>query len=162
MRVCRDMSMRTGIRISRIIYPRQVGWSITKEESSDGKAKSKAFKQSLRQKRNIWQLTILQGLQFGKEDVWDMSDNVSSPTPVAVDNQAAIRLAKNKTSHDSTKHIHFRCHYIRSLITSKNITLPYIDTNHNHADVFTKVLTRDKRRYHVSGLGVQEPNVGCV
>lgn len=72
-----------------------------------------------------------------------MSNYLLSPTPVAVDNQSGLSLAKNKTSHDSTKHIHFRFHYIRSLITSKKITLPHIDTNHNHAGILTKADIRD-------------------
>lgn len=88
-----------------------------------------------------------------------MSNSISLPTPVAVDNQAAITLAKNKTSHDSTKHIHFRFHYIRSLITSKELSVTYLDTNLNHADILTKALPRDQFHYHLDGLGVEQPNI---
>lgn len=87
-----------------------------------------------------------------------VSHSKSNPTPVAVDNQAAISLAKNKTSHDSTKHIHFRFHYIRQLVSDKEISLSYIDTNHNHADIFTKALPRDKFLFHLQGMGIETPN----
>lgn len=86
----------------------------------------------------------------------------SNPTPIAVDNQAAITLAKSKTSHDSTKHIHFRFHYIRSLVTSKEVSINCLYTNHNHADILTKALSRDKFQYHATRMGIEQPNAPWV
>jgi hypothetical protein len=85
------------------------------------------------------------------------SSVLCSPTVINVDNQAAIKLAKNKTSHDSTKHIHWRFHFIRDLIASKDVSVNYIDTNHNHSDILTKALPKDKFEIHKEGMGVEEP-----
>ena len=81
----------------------------------------------------------------------------SAPTHLNVDNKAAIALARNKISHDSTKHIHYRFHYIRSLIRDKLLTLDYIDTHANTADILTKALARDLFATHRDGLGLSTP-----
>ena len=39
-----------------------------------------------------------------------------------------------------TKHIHICCHFIRDLVESKTVSLEYIDTEKQIADIFTKAL----------------------
>lgn len=86
----------------------------------------------------------------------DKQSNETS-TKLNVDNKAAILMSRNRTNHDSTKHIDSRYHYIRDLVSSSIINPVYIDTNENTADILTKALPRDKFEYHLEGLGVVEP-----
>ena len=71
-------------------------------------------------------------------------------TPVNVDNQAALFLAGNRTSHDSTKHIAYRHYYIRDLMDQKTVQPRYIATEHNVSDILTKALPQDRDSGSVS------------
>ena len=78
-------------------------------------------------------------------------------TPVKVDNQAALFLAGNRTSHDSTKHIAYRHHYIRDLMDQTTVQPRYIATEHNVSDILTKALPQDRFEVHRAAMGVSAP-----
>ncbi|CAI7829725.1 unnamed protein product [Closterium sp. NIES-54] len=85
----------------------------------------------------------------GTEAVWlrrllaELGYEQEGPTPIYVDNQAAINLAKNSVLHGRTKHIQIRHHYIRKHVEDKEVELRYVKTNAQSADFLTKPLTRD-------------------
>ncbi|MGV7994806.1 Ty1/Copia family ribonuclease HI, partial [Mycobacterium kansasii] len=56
------------------------------------------------------------------------------------DNSSAINISKNPIQHSRTKHIDIRFHYIRELVEGKIISLEYIPTEDQRADIFTKPL----------------------
>ena len=60
---------------------------------------------------------------------------------VLVDNDGAISLAKNSLSSAKTKHIDVRFHFIRELTRSKTISVEYVPTMEQRADILTKALT---------------------
>ena len=60
---------------------------------------------------------------------------------VFVDNNAAISLANNPLSSARTKHIDMRFHFIRELTRSKTISVEYVPTKEQRADILTKALT---------------------
>ena len=62
------------------------------------------------------------------------------PTTVYVDNQAAIRLAGNPSTHSRSKHIDIRHHIIRERVEMRDIDISYIETAKQRADVLTKPL----------------------
>jgi hypothetical protein len=64
-------------------------------------------------------------------------------TPLLVDNTSAIKLAKNFTFHDRTKHINTKYHLIRYHVESKTIHLRNCSTNEQIVDIFTKVLGKE-------------------
>jgi hypothetical protein len=66
--------------------------------------------------------------------------DVSKPTPIYVDNQAAIRLCSSLKSGHKTKHINMRLAYIRELINNGILALYFVPTELNVADVLTKPL----------------------
>ncbi|CAI7800733.1 unnamed protein product [Closterium sp. NIES-54] len=85
----------------------------------------------------------------GTEAVWlrrllaELGHQQEGPTPIYVDNQATIGLAKNSVLHGRTKHIQIRHHFIRKLVEDNEVELRYIKTNMQPADFLTKPLPRD-------------------
>jgi len=78
----------------------------------------------------------------------------SSPTPLHVDNQAAQSYANNQDFHMRTKHIDIRHHFCRDKVKSGEITTPYIHTDENLADLFTKALPTPRHHALVKRLGL--------
>ena len=73
-------------------------------------------------------------------------------TPLYVDNTSAIQIATNPIYHERTKHIEVDCHSIREAYDRRIITLPYVSTSVQLADVLTKSLTRQRHNFLVSKL----------
>ena len=63
---------------------------------------------------------------------------------IMIDNQGAMNLAKNPVQHQRSKHIDIKYHFIRSEIQEGRISLEYIPTEENVADLFTKPASRVK------------------
>ena len=62
------------------------------------------------------------------------------PTPLFVDNSAAMTIATSDTCGRRSKHIEMRCHHVRQLIKDQVITPVKIDTVCNLSDIGTKSL----------------------
>jgi hypothetical protein len=77
-----------------------------------------------------------------------------TPLPIQVDNHGTISFAQNYGFHARSKHIDIRHHFIRENIISNKISVSYVPTEDNLADVFTKALDRVKheRFTHLLGL----------
>ena len=56
------------------------------------------------------------------------------------DNLSAINISKNPIQHSRTKHIDIRHHFITDLVEEKVMTLEYVDTEEQLADIFTEAL----------------------
>ena len=66
-------------------------------------------------------------------------DNV----PIFCDNTSAINLTKNPIHHSRTKHIDIRHHFIREHVQNCHITLEFVSSNNQLADIFTKPLSEE-------------------
>ena len=64
--------------------------------------------------------------------------NDDLPTVIANDNQGAISLVKNPTKHSKAKHIDIRYHFVRECYDNELMSLIYVPSNENYADIFTK------------------------
>ena len=64
--------------------------------------------------------------------------------PLCVDNQGAMFLASNPAQEGRTKHVRIPEHYIREAVEQKEISLYYVPTNQQFADIFTKNLGKTK------------------
>ena len=84
-------------------------------------------------KELLWMKTFVQELGFKQEKY-----------TLYCDSQSAIYLGKNSTFHSRSKHINVRYHWIRDVLSSRLIELRKIHTDDNDADMFTKVLPKEK------------------
>jgi len=66
------------------------------------------------------------------------------PATLKVDNQGAIDLAYNPEHHQKTKHIERRHFYIREVVESGKLVVPFVASADNLADFFTKALDGPK------------------
>jgi len=71
-----------------------------------------------------------------------------------MDSQSAIHLAKNSVLHSKTKHIQLRYHFIWSVLDDRQLQLAKIHTDDNPADMFTKVVTREKLSSSPASVGL--------
>ncbi len=88
-----------------------------------------------------------------------MSELGSAQTsyPLYCDNQSAICLAKNSTFHARTKHIDVRYHWIRDTVNSREIEFKDICSDHNGADMLTKIVTKFQLQMCRSLAGLVSP-----
>ena len=75
---------------------------------------------------------------------------------LSCDNQGAIVLAKDNKFHSQTKHINLQFHFIREVVEDNKLSITYIPTEENMADIFTKALVRPKFKGFVKRLGLRE------
>ena len=59
---------------------------------------------------------------------------------LSTDNKAARDLSYNPEHHDRSKHIARRHFFIRDMVEAQEIVVPWISTDDNDADFFTKPL----------------------
>ena len=75
-------------------------------------------------------------------------------TSLFIDNQSAIKLAKNPVFHSKTKHVDTKYHHIRSLIAKDVIKPIYCPSEDQTSDIFTKPLGRIKFTKFRDELGI--------
>jgi len=101
------------------------------------------------------------GAHAAKEAIWlgrlftGLQQPSSFPIPLHINNQSAIAIAKNPEFHDRTKHINICYHFLRHKVESGDITLDYVPTNDQPADVLTKGLAREKHKKFSKELGLR-------
>ena len=74
--------------------------------------------------------------------------------PIKCDNISAINLSKNPIQHSRTKHIDIRHHFLRDHVQNGDISLEFIDTNNQFADIFTKPFNEEILNFIKHDLGM--------
>ncbi|WMV48365.1 hypothetical protein MTR67_041750, partial [Solanum verrucosum] len=84
----------------------------------------------------------------------DLSAPPLLPIPLHCDNQAATHIAKSPVFHERTKHIEFDCHFVREKLLDGLISLLFVPSSSQIADIFTKVLSGPLHRHLLGKLGI--------
>ena len=84
----------------------------------------------------------------------ELNIKFNGPIQLQCDNQSAISIAHNPVQHDRTKHVEVDRHFIKEKIEDKIITINYIPTGQQLADVFTKGLSEKQFTILLSKLGL--------
>lgn len=96
-----------------------------------------------------WLKRLLQ--QFGFSHV--------RPMRLFCDSQSAIHIAKNSVFYERTKHVEKDCHTVRDAVQAKLITIEYISTKNQPADLLTKALPAPTFQFLLSKLARYSRNV---
>ncbi|XP_047250074.1 uncharacterized mitochondrial protein AtMg00810-like [Capsicum annuum] len=88
----------------------------------------------------------------------DLGLPMSGPILVYCDNQAALHIAKNPVFHERTKHIVIDCHFVRDCLIYGLISLYFLSSEGQLADLLTKSLYSAAHRGLMSKLGVHFPS----
>ena len=67
---------------------------------------------------------------------------------VLEDNRGTKALMENPFSSARSKHIDVRFHFICELFKARKISVEYVASAEQHADILTKALSRANFRYH--------------
>ena len=102
-----------------------------------------------------------------QEAVWLrnlLSDIYLEPTTTSIfeDNQGTIALSMNPCSHSRTKHIDIKYHFIRDLISKKQIDIKYCPTKEMVADIFTKGTCKATFEQLRTKMGIINVNGGTL
>jgi hypothetical protein len=87
----------------------------------------------------------------------DMGIHLQNPTRLCCDNKSSIYIARNHTFHERTKHIEMDCHFVREEYLKKTIDLPYVTSEYQLADFFTKALCSPRFNFLLDKLSVMSP-----
>jgi hypothetical protein len=80
-------------------------------------------------------------LTWIKQVLADLNIKIEEPMKIFCDNQSARHIATNLVFHERTKHIEVDCHFIREKVQSKEIETPFVKSENQLADIFTKGLS---------------------
>lgn len=69
-----------------------------------------------------------------------LSVAIPKPAELKGDNNRSIAIAENKQNHNWVKHIDIQHHFIRHCIEEGDISIAYVPSANNLADLFTKPL----------------------
>uniref|UniRef100_H3H5K8 Reverse transcriptase Ty1/copia-type domain-containing protein n=1 Tax=Phytophthora ramorum TaxID=164328 RepID=H3H5K8_PHYRM len=86
----------------------------------------------------------------------DMGAFQRNATTIWEDNQGAIALAQNAGYHARTKHVDIRHHFIRENVERGTVTVEYVDTKNQLADILTKALGTKTLKYLRDGNGIKD------
>lgn len=81
-----------------------------------------------------------------KEAIWlkkllgELGVNVQGPVEIFEDNKSCIALSKNPEQHQRTKHIDIKYFFVREMVARGLVTLEYVPSEDNLADILTKPL----------------------
>jgi len=108
-----------------------ISWSSKKQSAvALSSTKAKYIASAHTAKEAIWLRRLFAGLQQPS----------SFPIPLHINNQSAIAIAKNPKFHNHTKHIDICYHFLHHKVESGDITLDYMSTNDQPANILTKGL----------------------
>jgi hypothetical protein len=122
-----------------------ISWSSRKQGSiAQSTVEAEYITASSASREAVWLRKLLSDL-FGVE---------LEPTVIHFDNQSCIKLSENPMFHDRSKHIEMRYHYVGDMVQKNILSIQYVLTGEQTADILTKPLSLTKFVYFRDKLGV--------
>lgn len=139
----RDRKSTTGFLFK--IFGATVCWS-TKKQSTVATSSTEAEYVALFEasREGIWLLNLLSDFGYAK-----------GCFTIYEDNQSCIKLA-NKWEHKRLKHVDVKFNFIRELVDRKDVSIVYISSSDQIADILTKNLKYDLFVKHRFNLGLRD------
>ncbi|GJW62311.1 hypothetical protein Tco_0111646 [Tanacetum coccineum] len=81
------------------------------------------------------------------------------PSKVMSDNKAAIQILENPVQHDRTKHIEIDRHFIKEKLEAEVITLPFVRSQDQLADILTKAVNERTLHECLGKLNFRNPTI---
>lgn len=72
------------------------------------------------------------------------------------DNKAAIDISHNPVQHDRTKHLEVDWHFIKEKLEAKIISMPFVRSSEQLADVLTKPVSSKNFSESIDRLGMKD------
>ncbi|KAE9027682.1 hypothetical protein PR003_g11251 [Phytophthora rubi] len=85
----------------------------------------------------------------------DVGVEQQNATQIWEDNQGAIALAQNAGYNARTKHVDIRHHFIREEVERGAVTVDYVDTKHQLADILIKALGTKTLKFLHEASGIK-------
>ncbi|GKV30776.1 hypothetical protein SLEP1_g39556 [Rubroshorea leprosula] len=95
-------------------------------------------------------------LLWMKQQLEDFGCKLES-IPIRCDNTSTINLTKNPIQHSRTKHIEIRYHFIREHVNNGDLTLEFVKTKNQLANIFAKPLSEERFCLIRHGIGMYDP-----
>jgi hypothetical protein len=89
-----------------------------------------------------------------KKLISELLNKVQGTVKLFNDNQSAQKMAHNPVSHNRTKHIAIRHHFITDAVKEEKVALEYLNTEKMIADIMTKALPKVKHYFCINVLGI--------
>ena len=80
-----------------------------------------------------------------------------SPTRLATDSQSARDVSYNPEHHDRMKHVQRRHFFVRDMVESFELEVPFVRTDDNIGDFFTKPFKSETKFYAMRKIIMNEP-----
>ena len=95
---------------------------------------------------------------MAKQQLMDYGNKLDH-IPIKCDNTSAINLSKNPIQYLRTKHIDITYHFLCDHIQNGDISLEFVDTNNQLADIFTKPLNEERLNFIKHDLGMIDGSI---
>nr|GEV88262.1 retrovirus-related Pol polyprotein from transposon TNT 1-94 [Tanacetum cinerariifolium] len=98
---------------------------------------------------------------YGQKEGIDFKESFApvARIPMYFDSKAAIAISCNPVQHSYTKHIDVIYHFIKEQVEKGIVELFFVGTEYQLADLFTKALPKDRFKYLVRCLTLEELKV---
>ncbi|KNZ81971.1 Copia protein, partial [Termitomyces sp. J132] len=107
------------------------------------------------------EVEYMAAFEAAQEGIWlcmvmeALGHTAKEATTILCDNNLAINLLEDPLLHSWVKHINIKYHFLCKQVATKEITLRYINTKDNIADIFTKALPTPQFTRLQSIMGLQ-------